>query len=103
MLHILRTLKGGRRVSRNTMLKTLGAPLCSSGAVGTVVRAAENMRLDLLPLPVFVIVAHVHAALQCGVVAEWSACLAVDHEVVGSIPFSLGRASSLKYTSSEHR
>ena len=43
-----------------------------------------------------------------GVMAEWSACLAADHEVVGLIPasaefflFSLDRTSSLKYTS-EH-
>ena len=63
-------------------LKTLGTPLCSSGAVGTFVRAAANMGLgDLLPPlkePGFVRNAYVCAKCQQGVVAEWLACLPIN-------------------------
>jgi len=62
-------------------LKTLGT-LCSSGAVGTFVRAAANMRCgDLLPPlkePGFVLHAYVRAKRHQGVVAEWSACPSVN-------------------------
>ena len=38
--------------------------------------------------PGLVLIPYFHARPQRGVVAQWSACLPADHEVVGSIPAS---------------